>query len=139
MSNYFFLAIYAVFYLLLKKATELSCSSRFKIYILMISMLIFAFKITKPIIFFWSQGIMFSTVKGNFPVQGVFPHSRKVPTKKNWSRKFSIANAVFHKMLLPWSKKFFSNKNFLQAKNQKGSVKAKILDPFNTKSHAKYF
>ena len=39
------------FFLPKKKANELSFCSRFKIYIIMVSVLAFAFKIIKPIIF----------------------------------------------------------------------------------------
>ena len=86
-------------------------------------------------------------------------HSRKF-FKKIWSSKVSTANEFFHSEV--FHKKFvqiiflqstkFSTKNFFldqksfskfdqifsaNRKNQKGSLKAKIVDLFDTKSHAK--
>ena len=51
----------------------------------------------------------------------------------------------FQQIFFPRSRKFSANKDFPTAKNffanndQKGSLKGKILDPFNTKSYAKIF
>ena len=50
----------------------------------------------------------------------------------------------FQQIFFPRSRKFSANKDFPIVKNffandQKGSLKGKILDPFNTKSYAKIF
>ena len=47
---------------------------------------------------------------------------------------------VFHKQgSFSQLRIFTQSKNFSRNKDQKGSLKAKILDPFNTTSYAKYF
>ena len=81
------------------------------------------FKVIRPIIF-CSQESKFSTVKKTFHKkfdQENFP-------KNIWSRKFPLVKEFFYK-----------KKIHQEYVPEKGSVKAKILDPFNTKSHAKIF
>ena len=91
--------------------------------------------------------------------QRSFRHSRKF-FKKIWSSKVSTADKFFHKevfhkklvqIIFLQSTKFSTKKFFLDqksfskfdqrfstnSKNQKGSLKAKIVDLFDTKSHAK--
>ena len=99
-----------------KKTAELSFCSRFKI-------CLNGFKVIRPIIF-CSQESKFSTVKKTFHKkfdQENFP-------KNIWSRKFPLVKEFFYK-----------KKIHQEYVPEKGSVKAKILDPFNTKSHAKIF
>ena len=106
-----------------KKAGELSFYSRFKIYVLMVSTLAFTFKIIRPIVFSavrkvsFPQSRKFFTIVESFHNQGIFPQSRKFCTKKD----------------------FYNVKIFSANKDQKGSLKVKILDPCNTKSSAKIF
>ena len=76
---------------------------------------------------FHSQGTFpysrnFSLVKKTFHSQGTFPHSRNFYTFKE----------IFHSCgNFPQSRKFSAKKD------QKGSLNAKILYSFNTKSYAK--
>ena len=62
------------------------------------------------------------------------------------SRKFSTNKEVFQKKVffldkgsIPQTNIFMQSKKFSANKDQKGSLKAKILDPFNTKFYAKTF
>ena len=95
--------------------------------------------------------------------QANFPQSRKFSTKnlikkifnkKNRLKKFSAAKKILHKKFdqgnFPQSRKFSTTKFstqklikkiFHNQENfpQKGSLKPKILDPFNTKFHTKIF
>ena len=84
-----------------------------------------------------------------FQTQGTFPHSRKFPTFNEFfhiqgifhvqwtftqSRNFSTFKELFHSQAtFPHRKKIAANKD------QKGSPKAKVLDPLNAKSDAKIF
>ena len=76
----------------------------------MVSTSAFVFKIIRPIIFS-------SVKKVSFPE----------------SRKYSTIKEIFYKLRLLHSERFYAYKD------QKGSLKAKILDPFNTKSYVKIF
>ena len=90
---------------------EPSLCFRSKIYVLLISMLTFAFKFIGPIIF--------SVVK-----KVTFPKSRN----------FSTIKEIFHNQgNFPQSKKFLTIKEIFC----KQRSEAKSLDPFNTKSYAK--
>ena len=76
--------------------------------------------------------------------QGNFPQSRKFSTKK-----FYLIKEIFHKQESLPNFFFFDQESFLQTKifiqtkiffankDQKGSLKEKNLDLFNTKSYAK--
>ena len=86
-----------------KKVSELSFSSRLKIYVLMVSKL-----------FFCNQQSKFSTVKENILNQGIFPQSRK----------FSTIKETFHNQgNFPQPRKFSPVKTFSANKDQKGSKK----------------
>ena len=87
----------------------------------------------------WS--IKFSTKKWSFLL------SRKFFTRKKitWSKKISTNRKFFHKIFFLDHGSFLQTKIFTQSKNfsanndQKGSLKVKILDWFNTTSCAKIF
>ena len=123
-------------------------------------MVAFVFKIIRPIIFsVFKKGSLpqsrkFSTIKETLHNQGDFPQSRKNSTvKENFpqSRNFSTVVEILHNQrTFPPSRHFstvvelfYKQRIFPQLwkfsanKNKKGFVKAKILDSFNTKSHAK--
>ena len=80
-----------------KKVSEQSFCSRFKIYVLMNSMFVFAFLIIRPIIFSaiekenFPQSRSFSTIKEIFHSKRIFPKSRKFSTIK----KFSTVKGLF--------------------------------------------
>ena len=105
-----------------KKASEPSFCSRFKMHVLMVSMLAFAFKI-RPI-----RTIVFSVVKKvSFHNQEIFPQWSKFSRKK-----FHLIKQIFHKQ---WSflqlrqfsaKIFFDQINFLQTR--KFTTKICFLD-----------
>ena len=87
------------FYLPQKKASELSFCSRFKMYVLMVSMLPFAVKIIRLItspavkkVSFHNQGIFpqsrnFSTIKDLFHNQGTFPVVKIFHGQGNFQQK----------------------------------------------------
>ena len=72
--------------------------------------------------------------------QGNLPRKAFAWTKKSYTNK-----KVFQKHFLSWSRKSSTNKDFYPVKkfsankDQKGSTKAKILEPFNTKFYVKIF
>ena len=97
-----------------KKAIELSFCSRFKIYVLVVSTLAFAFKIIRPIIFSavkkvsFPQSRKFCAVKELFHSQGNFPQFKEIFHNQRilpLSWKFSTIKRFFH-----------SRGNFLQTK-----------------------
>ena len=112
----------------------------------MVSTLAFVFKIIRSIIFSavkkinFPQSRKFSTVKKIFLDQGTLPQSRKFFAGKEIFHKQGIFT---HTNIFPCSRKFSKNKDFYTVKNtlckESQNLKAKILDPFNTKSHAKVF
>ena len=116
-----------------EKVSELSFCSRFKMYVLMVSMLVFALKIIRPIIFSTVKKVTFLWklfTKEVFHNQGIFPQLRK----------FSTVMGFFHNQgIFPQSRKFSTIKKFPASKDPKGSLKAKILGSFNTKSSATIF
>ena len=150
-----------------KKASQLNLCTRHKIFVLMISMLAFVFNIIRPIIFFQSRRKVYEFFLDQriFPQSRKFSTNKKVSQSQlnfrqkqfTWSRKFSIVNRVLHTQnlykqgsfqenLFPWSRKFstlkdlYTVKIFSANKDWTGSVKAKFLDPLNTKSYyAKIF
>ena len=87
----------------------------------------------------------FSTVKEilhkNFLLdQGRFSQSRKFSTKKILqTRKFSTKTFIFDQGSFQKTMIFTHSKKVSANKNQKRSLKNKILDAFNTKSYAKIF
>ena len=62
--------------------------------------------------------------------QGIFPQSREFSTIKDFF--YSRGN-------FPQTKIFTQSKKNSANKDQKGSLKTKVLDPFNTKSCGKIF
>ena len=88
---------------------------------------------------FFPRSRNFSTVKEIFHNQKNFLQSRKFSEKK------LLEQGSFQQIFFPQSRKFSANKDFPIAKtffannDQKGSLKGKSLDPFNTKSYAKIF
>ena len=127
----------------------------------MVSTLAFVFKIISPIIFStvkkesFPHSRKFSAIKEIFHSQGSIPQSKKFSTFKEifhnqgnfpQSRSFSTIKEIFYTQgNLSQSRKFTTNKDFYTVKkvstnkDQKGSLKAKIFGPFNTKSFAKIF
>ena len=82
--------------------------------------------------FFCIQESKFSTIKAFFQSQGTFP-------KSNHSQGTSPQKYFFYQGSFPQTKFFTHSKYFSANEDQKGSLKAKIVDPFNTKSYAKLF
>ena len=98
-----------------KKATELSFCSRFKIYVLIISMFVFAFKVIRPIIFSAAKKVTFplsrnfSTVNEFFHSQGIFPQARTF----SQSRVISTIEEIFPSQgISSQSRKFYTVKEF---------------------------
>ena len=84
--------------------------------------------------------------------QGIFPQTKKSSTDKEiFCKKVYLIKEIFHKqksfqqMLfslwkkLSISKDFSQSKKFFAIKDQKGSLKATILDSFKSKSYEKIF
>ena len=149
-----------------KEASRLSFCSKPKMYVLIVLTVEFVFKIIRPIIFSavkkvsFPQSKEFSLIEEFFHSQGNFP-----PKHFTWSRKFSTNRDVFHDFFFffdqrnfPQTKNFSTSKNLFfdqgsfpqtntltqskissAKKDQKDSLKAKNLDPFNTISYAKIF
>ena len=151
-----------------KKAFEIKFCSRFKIKVSTLAFVFkvvthVIFSTVKNFL----QSRKFSTVKGTCHSQGIFPqskefstikeiiHSQRVfPQKKHLlnhgsflpSKKFSTNNQVSHKNFVffdqasfPQTKIFTQSKKCYTNKDQKGSLKAKMLDPISTKSYVKIF
>ena len=105
-----------------KKARKQSFCSRIKIYVLMISTLVFVFKIIRAIIFSTVKKISFHSQENftwsrNFHSQGVFPWSKNLSTVKEvfldqrifpQSRRISRIKEFFHRNIL------LDQENFLQ-------------------------
>ena len=100
-------------YKLPKKGNGQSFCSRFKIYVLMVSKLGFAFKIIRHIIFLTVKKVSFpqsrnvSTVKEIFHNQGTFPKSRNISTIKHF---FTIKELFYSRGNFPQSRKFSTKK-----------------------------
>ena len=112
--------------------SELSFSSRFKIYVLMVSTLAFVFRIIRSILCshenkffkvkeFLPQSRNISIIKEIFQSQENFTQSRHFSTVKKffaqknftWSRKFSRnKNDFYCKDNFTWSRKFSTTMNF---------------------------
>ena len=111
--------------LILSTTSKLRFCSELKIF--MVSMLAFSFKIVRPIIFYSVKKVIFS-------------QSRKLSTKK-----FFLIKEIFTRVFFPWSRKFFTSKDFHTVKkisankDLRDSLKDKLLDPFHTKSYPKIF
>ena len=99
--------------------------------------------------FFHTEGIFlqstnFTTIKELFYNQGTFPQSRNFSIKK-----FYLIKDIFYKQgsfpqifflvqeSSPQAKIFTQSKNFSASKDQKGSLRVKVLDPFTIKSFVK--
>ena len=98
-----------------KKATELSFCFRFKIYVLIISMFAFAFKIIRPIIFSAVKKVTFqlsrnfSTIIEFFHSKGIFPQARTF----SQSRNISTIEEIFPSQeISSQSRKFYTVKEF---------------------------
>ena len=124
------------FYLPQKKTSELSFCSRFKMYVLMVSILPFAVKIirliTSPAVkkVSFPQSKNFSPVKKLFHNKGPFPQSRNFFTvveifhsqgnfkqkQFTWSKEFSTNNDVFYSQGNFPQKFFFDQTNFPQTR-----------------------
>ena len=113
------------FYLPQKKTSELSFCSRFKMYVLMVSILPFAVKIirliTSPAVkkVSFPQSRNSSPVKKLFHNKGPFPQSRYFSSRENFpqSRKFStktiyLIKGIFHKQWSFLQSRKFPTKNF---------------------------
>ena len=103
------------------------------------------------------QSRKFSIFRERFHSHGTFPQSKNLSTVVEilynqgifpQNRKFSSIKEFFHRrgnfqkskiLQKSFCKVSAQSKKFLQTKIQKGFGKAKILDPFNTKSYAKIF
>ena len=78
---------------------------------------------------FFSQTRKFSTVKDIFHTQKKFFNQENFPQTKKFSTNFfSLIKEVFH-----------SQKRFFQNKDQRGSLKVKVLDSFNIELYVKIF
>ena len=107
-----------------KKVNKLSFCSRLKRYVLMVSTLVFFFKIFRPIFFFCSQESKFSTAKEILLDQGTFPQSKKLslikelfPSQGNFPqlRKFSTVIEIFHSQInFSVMEIFYKQENFRQ-------------------------
>ena len=118
----------------------------------MLSALAFVIKIISPIFSYEAEKVSFPQPKKFSLIKDLFPKSRKFSAVKKISHKKNyLIKEIFH------SQGMFSQKYFLRARNfstnkdfytdkkktankdQKGSLKPKILDPFNTKCYTKIF
>ena len=89
--------------------------------------------------FLWSN---FSTVKEIFHKKIIHDQGNFARTSKFFTVKeiyYKKTKILLHQGNFPQKKIFTLSKNFSANKDKKDSLKAKILDSFNTKSHAKIF
>ena len=115
-----------------KKAVELSFCSRFKIFVSMVSALAFAFKLIGPIIFSAFK-------KVSFPQSKHFSTFKKLFQSQTIVKELLHKNIFFYQGSFPQTKTFTHSKYFSANEDQKCSLIAKIVDPFNTKSYEKLF
>lgn len=101
-----------------KKLSVISFCPRFEICVLIVSTLVFAFEIIRPLIFCAES--KFSTIKDVFHIEGTFPHSSNFFTFKEFfriqgtfphSRYFSTFKKLLHNQ-----KKFPHSRNFSTVK-----------------------
>ena len=98
----------------------------------MVSTLAFAFKLIGHIIFSAFKKVSFPQSKNFSKVKELFQSQTIV-------KELLHKNIFFYQVSFPQTNTFTHSKYFSANKDQKGSLKAKIVDPFNTKSYAKLF
>ena len=67
----------------------------------------------------------------------MFPQPRKFSTKNFYKQRRYLQNFFSRSTKFSSNKEFYTAKKFSANKDQKSSLKAKILEPFNAKSNAK--